>query len=181
MPQDDQFRYYENYLWFNQFFGDLRQLLTSIHSALKNELSYKILNRGWYYEKSNHQPSLPPYWMTGISETGFALQSFVVLDPSILEAQPAFDNELSLVFVKHAQKDKPLWINEYGLKVLRNDQITQRYDDERYISGELLNGEEKIPYHAFQVPLHIFTTGGDAQRAIQDEVIFVLREMPGWE
>ena len=181
MKSEDKNRYYENYKWFNQFFGDLRQLFISIHKMLANELSYKIGSRGWYYEKSNHQPSIPQYWVTGISESGFALQTFVVLDPSILEATPLFENELSLVFVKHAQSDKPLYITEFGLRVLKNSQITHMVEHKKYVSGEILQGDHSTPFHAFQVPLSAFTEGNNIQQTINDEVISVLREMPGWE
>lgn len=181
MQPEDQIRFIENRRWFNQFFSDVHHLILEIHQTLASELGYKIGNRGWYYEKSNSQPRLPPYWLTGIAETDFALQIYLVLDTAMLEAHPLFTPDLSLVFLKHDRSDRSLWIEE-GLPVVKNSGITCQVHQGRYMSGEIRrDAGQSTKYQAFQVPLSVFTEGKDIHQAILDHVVAVLKELPGWE
>jgi len=182
MTPEDKERFTENFDWFNQFFQDMRQLLKNIHKALKNELSYTIAHRGWYYEKSKSQPSLPPYWVTAISEDGFALQIFLILDISLLENNPYFINELSLVLVKHSRSDKSGYFNDYGMRVVQNKEIIIRREQNKFASGEISRSEgTQTKFQAFQVPLSAFTNGKEFQNVIQEKIVAVLRDMPVWE
>jgi hypothetical protein len=182
MGPEDKERFLENYRWFNKFFQDVRQLVHNVHDVLAAELGYTLNTRSWYYEKSLHIPSLPSYWLNGVSEDGFALQTFVILDTSLLEAHPVFAEELSLVFVKHNRSDKYLHAIDYGLRVVKSSGITYQTKQEKFISGEIPEGEESSAlYHAFQVPLGAFTAGQDINQVIREEIVAVLREMREWD
>jgi hypothetical protein len=182
MLPEDQIRFLENFHWFNLFFRDVRQLIDEIHNTLKSELGFRILNRGWYYGKSNHMPSLPPYWLRASSEVGFALQIFLVLDTSMLEAHPFFTNDLSLIFVKHDRSDRLLYPDDYGLRVIKNKDITHNIFEHKHISGEIIRSQGvSNKYQAFQVPLSAFTVGKDIHQVIMDEIVSVFKELPSWE
>jgi hypothetical protein len=181
MMPEEQVRYQENRQWFNQFFNDVRQLIIEIHQTLAGELGFKNSNRGWYYEKSNHVPSLPPYWLIATAETGFALQIYVILDTTYISPHPLFTPDLSLIFIKHDRSDRTLYSDEYGKKVLKNNGITHHIVQNIYMSGDILRSEPPhTKYHAFQVPLSAFTTGRDIHQAILDEIVSVIRELPDW-
>ena len=157
--------------------------MINIHKALKNELSYTIANRGWYYYKPDNEPAIPPYWVTGISEDGFALQIFLILDVSLLDKHPNFTKELSLVLVKHSRSDKSGYFNDYGMRVVvQNSRIINRREHNKFISGEISRSKgTATKFQAFQVPLSAFTNSKEIQNVIQDEIVAVLRDMPGWE
>lgn len=181
MLPEDQIRFEENRKWFNLFFNDVRQLILEIHETLASELGFKNANRGWYYEKSNHVPSLPPYWLIATSETGFALQIFLILDTNIILDHPLFTNDLSIIFIKHDRSDRSLHPNHYGRQVLKNTEITYKIFENKYMSGEIISNTPKTKYQGFQVPLHVFTEGKDIHQVILDEVVSVMKELPEWE
>jgi len=164
MNTSDKERFQANYLWFNQFFDDLQQLLEKILKALINEFSWESDSRAWYYGKALYKPSIPPYYVTALSGGTFAVQIYAVFDTAILENQPYFTNDPSLVIVKHSRADRVLWLDNYGMRIIENRHITQTLFNENVITGEFLAGEgEGAQYYAFQIPLSVFTSGGDTE------------------
>ena len=181
MNTDDKGRFRANYLWFNQFFDDLQQLLETISKACVSTFGWETDNKNWYYGKANYKPSLPPYYVTALSGGTFAVQIYAVLDTTILENQPAFKDELSLVIVKHSRADRVLWMDNYGLRIMGKRDITQARFIEKVITGEFLAGEgQGANYYAFQVPLDVFTSGIETNAIIQTEILDVLAELPDW-
>jgi len=182
MNTSDKERFRANYLWFNRFFDDLQQLLETISKSLVNAFSWETDSKYWYYEKLRYKPAIPPYYMTALDGGTFAVQIYTVLDTTILEDQPAFENELSLVIVKHSRSDRVLYLNDYGLRIIQNKQITQTWLNKKVITGKILAGEgQGTQYCAFQVPLEVFSVGSDTDGMIQTEIVDVLRDLPDWE
>ncbi len=86
-----------------------------------------------------------------------------------------------MIIVKHSRIDKILWTDDYGLRIIRNKQISMTQINEKIISGEILAGEGKgTKYYAFQVTLDHFAAGKDINAAIRTEIIDVLRATPDW-
>jgi hypothetical protein len=181
MDPTDQERFQANYLWFNQFFDDLHQLLDTIAKALVKEFAWEHESSAWYYGKALYKPSLPPYYVTALRSSNCALQVYAVLDPTLMEHQTAFKNEPSLVIVKHSRSDRVLWLENYGLRVIWNSQISQTWFNKKVITGEILVGEgQGTRYYAFQVPLVVFAPGTDTKAQIRKEIVEVLGELPDW-
>jgi len=155
--------------------------MESISSSLVSDFSLDSKNVGWYYSKLNSQPTIPPYYVTAISNKSYVIQIYAVIDITLMQDQPAFTKQPSLVIVKHSRADRGLYLEEYGLRIIKNKGITQIRKNEKVISGEILAGEGKgTQYYAFQVTLDHFAAGNDISTAIQTEIVNVLRELPDW-
>lgn len=182
MNTDDKSRFQANYRWFNRFFDDLQQLLETISKACVRTFGWETETKNWYYGKSNYKPSLPPHYATVLSGGTCAVQIYAVLDTTILENQPAFKDEVSLVIVKHSRADRVLWLNDYGLRIMNNRGITQSRFNEKVIAGEFLAGDgQGAFYYAFQVPLDQFGVSSEIDAVIQTEILDVLQRIPDWE
>jgi hypothetical protein len=178
MDKTDQERFLQNVGWFNQFFDDLRLLFEKIAKALSNEFTPPEQN-GYYYPKSNAQPSIPAYYLTGMGWKPFAVQVFAILDPTLLENNPNFEFKPSLIVLKHSRGDGYLWVQDLGLQVIRNDQIELTERDGGVISGKT-KGNEPTSFHAFQILFNEFTRGQDVEQVIQEAVVEVMRELRDW-
>ena len=171
----------KNFVWFNHFFDDLGQLLEEISNNLAGKLKLATSNKNWYYPKSNYQPTIPSYYVTALSNKEFVVQVYAILDTDLIKDQTAFNPEPSLIIVKHSRVDRVLYLEEYGLLVIRNKQITKAQINEKVISGEILAGDGKgTKFFAFQVSLDHFTAGKNINAAINTEIIDILRELPDW-
>lgn len=181
MDDSSNERFRANYLWFNKFFSDLKQLLEMISGSLGKTLSLKPNSTPWYYEKSNYQPGIPPYYLTSLRGENCIVQIYAVVDSTIIDAQPAFKNELSLIIVKHSRPEKD-GVRDYGLRIFKGDQITQTFLDDKVITGQFLAGVgQGASYYAFQVPLDLFAAGADIDAVIQKEIVEVMSQLPDWE
>jgi hypothetical protein len=181
MDASDKERFQANYIWFNQFFKDLQQLLEAISKALVNEFGWKTNSKNWYYEKSNYQPSIPRYYLTALGGSKVAVQIYAILDTTLLQDQPVFKNEPSLFVIVHSRPDRVLYPNDYGLRVIGNNQVLQVRHSDKVITGEILAGEGKgTQYFSFQVSLDAFRIGNEINKVIQEEIVNVLRELPEW-
>ena len=182
MDTDDKEKFRKNYIWFNQFFGDLRQLMTAISKRLASEFGLAKSDKSWYYEKPDYQPRIPPYYLTALGGTASVVQIFAVLDETLLEEQRAFKHEPSLIVVKHSRTNRVLYSADYGLRIIGNKGITQAQTNEKVIAGDFRAGDGKgAKYFAFQATLDHFAAGNDIDAAIRTEIIDVLRDLPDWE
>jgi hypothetical protein len=179
MDASDKERFQANYIWFNQFFKDLQQLLEAISKALINQFGWETNSKNWYYEKSNYQPSIPGYYMTALGGSRIAVQLYAVLDTMLLQDHPTFKNEPSLIVIVHSRPDRVLWTDYYGLRVIENKQVTQVQHNEKVITGEILTGDGKgTQYFSFQVTLDAFRIGNEINKVIQEEIVDILRGLP---
>ena len=181
MNTSDQEKFQKNYIWFNQFFGDLKQLMDKISSNLISNFKLGKKNVSFYYPKLNAQPTIPPYIVTALGNKAFVVQVFAVMEITLFPEQNFFKRELSLIIVKHSRIDKVLWPEDYGIRIIKNKQVSLNQLTERVISGEILTGDSRdTKYFAFQVSLDHFGMGKDINAAIQSEIIDVMRELPDW-
>jgi hypothetical protein len=180
MNTQDKERLIANITWFNEFFSDLKALFEMIAKSLSAEFP-ELAEQGFYYPKSNDRLSIPPYFIIGLGDQSFAIQVFLLLDITMVEDQPAFAPEPSLIVVKHSRGDKYLWADNYGIRVMRNSQIKVTTQGQ-VLSGEIAGGEGKgTRFHAFQVFLDPFVESGDTNEAIQTEIVGKLRALPDWQ
>jgi hypothetical protein len=178
MYEQDKERLVANVNWFNQFFGDLKQLLQAIAKRLSNEFS--LSSGSFYYPKSDYTPSIPSFYAIRQKGGSFAVQVYCILNPNLLEDQSAFIPEPSLVIVKHSRGDRALSLSDYGMRVIRND-LVELTGRGKMISGTILGGEGKgTRFHAFQVPLDPFIGNQNVDEVIRKEIIDMLRQMPDW-
>jgi len=101
MDAQDKERFVSNVTWFNRFFEDLKLLFERIAKALENEFSWS--ERGYYYPKSNNQPSIPAYYFMGLGGESFAVQVYAVLDLSLFENNPYLKKD------RHWLSSSTLW------------------------------------------------------------------------
>ena len=177
MDAQDKERFASNVAWFNRFFGDLKLLFERIAKALENEFSWS--ERGYYYPKSNYQPSIPAYYFMGLGGESFAVQVYAVLDPSLFENNPHFEKEPSLVVVKHSRGDRYLYDRDFGQRVIQNDGIELTERDNGVMIGKT-KSNEPTSFYGFQVPFATFTIGQELEKAIQEAVVEMIRKAPNW-
>lgn len=168
-----------NVEWFNHFFEGLRYLVDATSEVLADELGLK--QGSFYYPKSNHQPSLPDYWMHGMYDDNYALQIFFVLQPGILE-HPRFKREPSFILVKHGSPNDSLSPSAYGLRVMSNDGLRLVIDEVGRLSGSFVQQEaDGVGFAAAQVLMDAFMENGDAKDAVRSQFLSAVRglELPG--
>ena len=173
MNEQDRLRFAANYRWFNDFLRDLHHLFENISDKIPNR------KRDWYYQKSNYLPEIPSYYMMGLTCDRVALQCFAVLNADLIAKQTAFKSEPSIILVQHSQPDKALYIEDYGLRVLKNKDITALAYPEDVVGGQILRpGGQNTSYFAFQVLLDVFSVQQDIPTMIDQHIVAVLQRLP---
>lgn len=173
MKQEDFERFEANREWFNQFFSDLQQLFGRI--AQMQTDAFGVRSAGYYYPKQNFVPGIPSYYLMAQGGESYSIQVFAVFDPKELNKQLEFQTEASLVIVRHSQGTQPLWPDDFGLPVIRNDNVTVERLANGAITGRIFG---KTQYQAFQVAFSKFAVGTDINQAIETEIIQVLKSLP---
>ena len=173
MNQEDLERFEANCEWFNHFFSDLKQLFDRIAQIQAN--AFEVQSTGYYYPKQNFVPGIPSYYIMAQGAGSFSIQVIAVFDPAEFKNQPHFKAEASLVIIKHSRGDKSLWPDEYGMRVIRNDGVTVEKLEEGVIAGLI---SSRTHYQAFQIPFSKFAAGTDINKAIETEIIQVLKRLP---
>ena len=174
MDTNDLDTYKANFVWFNRFFQDIKQLLDKIADQLSPEFSQ--VGTSYYYPKSNYAPSIPAYHLMGLGSENTALQIFALLDPEIIGNKEYFVPEPSLFMVRHSDKDKILYPSDYGLKVIHSSEVFPEIED-GVIFG-LIPGTDEVNFQAFQVPLRLFTAGTRPGDIIQERIVDVINNLP---
>lgn len=157
MNAQDQKTFYANVEWFNDFFTDLHNLFKKVAKHL--EQPFGLTDVGFYYEKSNFTPGIPPYYVMALgNKKDLAVQVFAVLDPEVLDRQGRLlFAEPSFVFVAHAEGSKGMYFDDYGLSVMGGRQIRVDEPAERgAFTGSLRVSGKDIPFSAFQILLGKF-------------------------
>ena len=174
MDTNDLDTYKANLVWFNRFFQDIKQLLDKIADQLSPGFSQ--VGTSYYYPKFNYSPSIPPYLLMALGGENTALQIYALLDIEIIGNKEYFLPEPSLVIIKHSDKDKGLYPDDYGLKVI-NSSMDFLEIEGGAISGSI-PGKDGVSFQAFQVPLGLFTSDQRAQDIIQERIVNVIHRLP---
>jgi hypothetical protein len=178
---DEKQRLLENSTWYNEFLDGLHQILAKTATALVDEYDRK--KRIFYYPKANDKPKLPSYYMIGLGGVS-AVQVYFVLDPQLVEDQPAFLAEPSFIVVKHTRGERYGYVLDYGIRILSNNGVacaTSNVGGKAILTGELLAGEGKgAKFHAFQVLLDPFIAQQDLNKVIEDQIVGVLKSLPAF-
>lgn len=178
MQNEDQQKFVENLAWFNQFFDGLYQLFEKAAKLLSGN-DWPDKRPLYYYPRSNFKPAIPPYYMMGIGLSGYAIQIFAILDPSLINSRSGFKTEISLIVVKHSREDKFGYVDEYGLNVIQHRSIQSASHKNNLFSGMIL--KHNTYFHAFQVPLDVFTEGRNMDNVIQAQIVEPTLQLLDWE
>lgn len=176
MKPEDKQKFTENITWFNQFFENVRQLFERIAQGLKDE--YDLPNKVLYYSKTNSKPTIPKYHMIGLGGPDFAIQILAVFDYSLLSNQNVFKVEPSFIIVKHSQGNSYSYVDDFGLKIVKNEEIEQLGWENNKLSGKILKNQTY--FHAFQILFDDFAKGQDIDDVIQTQIIEQLQQLPDW-
>jgi hypothetical protein len=178
---DEKQRLLGNSTWYNEFFDGLHQILAKTATALVGEYDRK--KKIFYYPKANDKPKIPSYYMVGLGGES-AVQVYFVLNPQLLEDQPAFLAEPSFIVVKHTRGERYGYVLDYGIRVLSNNGVAcaaSKVGDTAILTGELLAGEGKgAKFHAFQVLLDPFIAEHDLGKVVEEQIVRVLRGLPAF-
>ena len=174
MDTNDLETYKANLVWFNRFFQDIKQLLDKIADLLSPEFSQ--VGTSFYYPKFNYSPSIPPYLLMALAGKNATLQIFALLNPEIIGNMEYFLPEPSLFIIKHSDKDKGLYPDDYGLKVIHYPEVFPEIEN-GVIFG-LVPGKDEVHFQAFQVPLGLFTIDQKAEDIIQKRIVNILEGLP---
>jgi len=136
-----------------------------------------------YYPKSRDKPNLPSYYMMGLGGAS-SIQVYAVLDPQLLEDQPAFLPEPSFVIVKGSRGERYGSVEDYGKRILSNNGVecaVSNIGGKAILTGELLAGVGKgAKFHAFQVLLDPFIAQQDLSKVVEVQIVSVLKSLPAF-
>ena len=174
MDANDLNRYTANYYWFNRFLQDVKQLLDKVAENLSPD--YSQIGTTFYYPKFNYYPSIPPYLLMAMGNDKAALQIFAVLNPEEIGNKECFLPEPSLFIIKHSDKDKGLYPDEYGLKVINSSM--EFVEIEKGVIAGSIPGKDRTSFQAFQIPLDLFTADKKTEDIIQERIVKVINRLP---
>jgi hypothetical protein len=178
MDVDDKQKFIANTRWFNQFFDGLRQLLKKIAKSLTTE--FPVLTKElYYYTKPTDIPSIPDYCVLGLGGEDYAIQIYVIFNPSWLDNQHIFKPDPSFIIVKHSQGAKFPFFDDFGIRAIKNKGIDTKKYENGILSGKIVKNETY--FHAFQIFLDIFTQGQNIENAIRTQIIEKIKMLPDWE
>lgn len=178
MNKEEQSRLTANVQWFNQFFAQIRQLYKSIVEGLPNEFfpeGFRLAARNFYFIKQNQTPSIPPYYVLGVEGKQFALQVMTVLEPDLFDRSGHFAVEPSIVVVLHSQAGKYLWIDDYVLRVIRNEGIQITHQADGKLWGKM-NSNPPADFFSFQVSFDKFSADKDSRDAVREHIVDPIRK-----
>lgn len=177
MNDQDTQRFSANLKWFNEFFEGLSYVLNQISDALMKH-GYAVEGPKFYYPKSTSTPGIPTYLVMGLAGSDEALQVVAVFDLDLMTNQPLLEKVLSLVFVKHPDRDKFFFLDNYCLRVVQNFDLSQRAVEEGFLAGEIRQRESAVPFYAFQIPLVEFSRGKPLPAVIEKHILNKLAVLP---
>lgn len=173
MNDQDRARFEENMKWFNQFFGDIKQLFEYIAESLPVEFmpnDFTLSSSNFYYPRQNYGPSIPPYYVLMLGGKHYALQVMAIFDHELISGQSPFVSEPSIIVVLHSLAKKSGWIRDYAENVIRNRRIEITEDRGGKLEGYI---QVKAPaqFFAFQVSFDRFSGEENAPEAILEHII----------
>ena len=168
MDKETAQRFFDNRVWFNNFFHDLKVLLEKITSQIDGYESKNL-----YYYKPRDIPFIIDFYsifLTGSDR--FNLNISAVLDKDVVENPYIRVEEPLLFIVLHNEMvHHPSWVTD---NILKNINLDENEENDGIISGIINWGEgyDKVKYYSFIVPLDKFSKYSDelAKELIVDRV-----------
>ncbi len=173
MNEQDRARFTANLGWFNQFFGEIRQLYGIVVDALPNGFlpeGFALTSRNFYFTKQNSAPSIPPYYALMVGGERFALQVLAIFDAELFGRPGLFVAEPSLVVVLHSQAGRYAYMNDYALTVVRNREIEITEQADGRFRGEI-GGKYPASFFSFQVPFDRFSASKNPREAVREHIV----------
>jgi hypothetical protein len=173
MKDRDKLRFRASITWFNQFFDGLRQIYQHVAELLPAEFfpeHYSLNLENYYYPGFKAAPSIPPYYAVMLEGKKCALQVVSVIDATLFAQNGIFFIEPSMVIVVVSQSDKYARIDEFGLQVIRNQNISQEKKEGNTVWGKITSNFP-TNFFAFQVQYDRFTDDKKPEIAIGRYII----------
>jgi len=164
-------RFFHNVKWFNDFFSDLKTLFDRISTIIEKELGYS--EKSYYYYKPSDRPSIPSAYFVFLSGEGkLRLQLVAILHREYITNKKIMVNEPTIFVVLHNWKEyNNSWIT---WNILEGKNIKQINEDNDLISG-ILSWETEIVFHAFQIPLDLFSKYKD--QTVKEQIVSRINEV----
>ncbi len=173
MKDRDKARFRDNVNWFNQFFDGIRQIYELIINLMPMEFFPEgfIANSGnFFFPRHKAAPSMPAYYGLVIEGRKYALQVVSVIDASLFAQGGPFIIEPSMIVVVHSQVEKYGWLNDFALKVIRNQQveITRKVGD---VSWGKISAKYPADFFTFQIQYDRFSDNKSPQEAVSSNIV----------
>ncbi len=173
MKDRDKLRFRANITWFNQFFDGLRQIYEHVSELLPVEFfpkRFSLSIDNYYFPDLKAVPSLPAYYALMLEGKACALQVVSVIDESIFAQGGPFFIEPSMVVMVNSQADKYARVDEFALKVIKNQKVERVKKAGNIVRGKIT---AKFPadFFAFQVEYDRFSDDKNPEVAIGKYII----------
>lgn len=113
---------------------------------------------------------MPPYYALMLGGKIVALQVVAVVDANLFTPGGPFAVEPSLITVIHDQAEKYCWLNDFALKVIRNQNVELTSINHGSVWGKL-NTKFPADFFAFQVQYDKFSENKNPQEAVRQYII----------
>jgi hypothetical protein len=173
MKDKDKNRFQGSISWFNQFFDGLRQIYEHIADLLPQEHfheGFSLSAENYYFPRYKTYPSIPPYYALTIGGKQVALQVVAVIDSSMFSPNGPFSREPSLVVSVFTQPERYAWVDEYGLNVIRGEQL----ENVRSVTGTMwgkITSKYPAEFFAFQAQYDRFSDIKNPPEVVQKYII----------
>jgi hypothetical protein len=159
MKERDKARISASITWFNQFFDGIRQLYEVIVDLLPAEFfsgDFTLSTGNYYFPRYKATPSIPPYYALMLEGRKCALQVVSVIDTNLIGSSGPFILEPSMIVVVHSQVDKYGWLSEFGLMVIKNQNVELSKTVDGIFWGKIKT-KFQADFFAFQTQYDKFT------------------------
>jgi hypothetical protein len=173
MKNRDKTRFEASMSWFNQFFDGLRQIYEHVPELLPADFfpeGFSLNIENYYFPRHKAAPFIPPYYALILGGREVAVQVVSVVDAGLFARRSPFSVEPSMIVVVHTQPEKYAWVEEFSMKVIKNQNI-EIIDNYEGILWGRVTGIYPADFFAFQVKYDRLSDTLDPQAAIKRYII----------
>lgn len=175
MENHEKEKFHSNMIWFNKFFGGIKQLFDSVYDHLPNDFfqsDFELKAGNYYFPRQNYSPLIPSYYVLMIPGREWALQIYLIIDEDLISTETNFSREPSLFVVLHSQIDRYGYLEDYGLRIIGNRRgiINATKLEDSIVKGSL---DIKFPadFFIFQLLLDEFKEGTEPNVVIRERIV----------
>ncbi|GAF86837.1 unnamed protein product, partial [marine sediment metagenome] len=96
MEDQETLKFRSNMVWFNNFFGGVKQLFDLVYDHISNDFvssEFELKSTNYHFPRQNYSPSIPPYYVLMVPGIKWAMQLILIVDEDLISQSSYFSVE----------------------------------------------------------------------------------------